>query len=72
MVSAEHFAEHTVRCFGKGIKNNAQCFGANNFVAGTLVADNKILSAILAFVALFAACETALVKMLRMTMLAIH
>ncbi|GHT20717.1 hypothetical protein FACS189419_00330 [Planctomycetales bacterium] len=71
-VAVEHFTEHTVRCFGKRIKDNAQGFCADDFVIGAVIADNKIPSAILAFVALLAASETALVKMFRMTMFAIH
>jgi hypothetical protein len=51
---------------------SAQGFCTNNFVVGTVVADNKMTTAVLAFVALFAASETALVKMFRMTVLAIH
>jgi hypothetical protein len=69
-VAVENLAEHTVRRFGKRIKDDAQGLCADHFVVGAVVADNKMATAVLTFVALFAACETALVKMLRMTVLA--
>ena len=71
-VAVKHFAEHRVGCFGERIKDDAEGFGADDFVVGTLVANNKMPPARFAFVALFAACETALVKIDRMTVLAIH
>jgi hypothetical protein len=71
-VASEHLAEHTVRRFGKRIKDNANGFCADNFVVSAVVTDDKMPSTVLAFIVLFAACKTALVKMLRMTVLAIH
>ncbi|MDR3110873.1 MAG: hypothetical protein LBU65_14490 [Planctomycetaceae bacterium] len=71
-VTVEHFAEHRVGRFGKRIKNDAQGFCAAHFAVGAVIADDKMMPAVFAFVALFAVCETALVKMLRMTVLAIH